>query len=265
MDAEQHLRAGNLEEALAALQSAVRAQPAAVPARVFLFQLLCVLGQWERALTQLEVIGQMDVDRPLLAPVFRPLIQCEILRAELFAGHRSPVIFGAPEEWMSWLVQAGQLMARGQWSSALELRNKVLDVVPVTPGKIGDHSFEWLTDADSRLGPMLELILDGAYCWAPFFRIKELQVEAPRPLELSNAVWAPVKLTWTNGGTASGFVPTRYPGTETSPDNLQRLARKTDWREEAGELFLGTGQRLLATNRDHYPLLDAGKIEFLSP
>ena len=51
MNAEEYIQTGRLDEALAALQSEVRNQPADAKLRTFLFQLLCVLGQWERAMT----------------------------------------------------------------------------------------------------------------------------------------------------------------------------------------------------------------------
>jgi len=44
--AEQHLKDGDPAAALAALQELVRAHPSDAKLRVFLFQLLCVLGQW---------------------------------------------------------------------------------------------------------------------------------------------------------------------------------------------------------------------------
>ena len=55
--AEQALRQGQTDAALKSLQDGVRAQPANAKLRVFLFQLLCVIGQWPRALNQLEVCG----------------------------------------------------------------------------------------------------------------------------------------------------------------------------------------------------------------
>ena len=58
MTAEQLLRDGKLAEALAALTQQVRAQPADSKLRTFLFQLLVVEGQWQRALTQLSVAGE---------------------------------------------------------------------------------------------------------------------------------------------------------------------------------------------------------------
>ncbi|MHC4229658.1 MAG: tetratricopeptide repeat protein [Planctomycetota bacterium] len=63
--AEELLRSGQLHEALAALESEVRADPANAKLRVFLFQLLCVLGDWERALTQLNTAAELDAILPM--------------------------------------------------------------------------------------------------------------------------------------------------------------------------------------------------------
>ena len=60
MNAEESLRDGDLQATLDALQAQVRADPSDAKLRVFLFQLQCVLGQWDRALTQLNVAGDMD-------------------------------------------------------------------------------------------------------------------------------------------------------------------------------------------------------------
>ena len=60
MDAEECIKAGNLDEALALAQEGVRKAPAEARPRILLFQLLSVLGQWERALTQLNVLKEMD-------------------------------------------------------------------------------------------------------------------------------------------------------------------------------------------------------------
>ena len=69
-------------------------------------------------------------------------------------------------------------------------------------------------------------------------------------------VWTPANFTWSNGGEAVGLVPTRYPGSELSPDASIQLARKTDWVALGGEQHAGLGQRLLATDTADYGLLD---------
>jgi type VI secretion system protein ImpE len=58
--AEFSLKNGDPAAALAQLQEQIKAQPANAKLRIFLFQLLCVLGQWERALNQLKVASGLD-------------------------------------------------------------------------------------------------------------------------------------------------------------------------------------------------------------
>ena len=60
MLADERLREGKLDESLADLQERVRKDPANANHRIFLFQLLAVLGDWNRAATQLKVAGQLD-------------------------------------------------------------------------------------------------------------------------------------------------------------------------------------------------------------
>ena len=259
MTAEESIRAGNLGEALAALQESVRANPADARLRVFLFQLQCVLGNWEKAMTQLKVLADLNPEAMMLARIFGPVVNCEIFRAEVFQGKRSPIIFGEPTEWLGLLLRANEHIGRGEFAAAQPLRERAFENAPATPGKLNGQDFEWIADADSRLGPVLEVILDSKYYWIPFCRIKLIVME--KPSDLRDLVWKPAVFVWTNGGEASGHIPTRYPGTETLPDNQLRLGRRTDWQERDGSACLGLGQRILATNNDELPLLECQKIE----
>ena len=87
----------------------------------------------------------------------------EALRAEVFAGKRGPLIFGDPQDWLGLLVQAAQLVAAGNFAAADELRQQAFEAAPANPGQINGQDFEWLADADSRLGPVLEAMIDGKY------------------------------------------------------------------------------------------------------
>ena len=100
------IREGKLEEALAQLQESVRNDPSNVKYRVFLFQLLAVMGQWERALTQLNLIGEMDAGALAMVQTYREALLCEGLRTEVFAGKRSPLVFGKPEQWVALIIDA---------------------------------------------------------------------------------------------------------------------------------------------------------------
>ncbi len=259
MLAEQHLRDGNLTEALAQLQQEVRQDPASAQHRVFLFQLLSVLGDWDRAMTQLNVCGDLDAGTLAMVQTYREALQCEVLREQVFAGKKAPLIFGKPGQWIALLIEALRLTAEGHHEKAQELRAEAFESAPSTPGKIDDQPFEWIADADLRLGPVLEAIVNGRYYWVPFDHIRTIVVE--EPADLRDRVWAPVHFIWANGGEAVGLIPTRYPGSHLSDDPQIRLAAKTEWREFPAETLLGEGQRLLATDVGEYPLMDIRAIE----
>jgi type VI secretion system protein ImpE len=271
------LREGKLDEALAALTQQIRAKPADAKLRTFLFQLLCVQGQWERALTQLNVTGEMDAGTLAMVNTYREGIRCELLRAEIFAGKRSPLVFGQPAEWVAQLIQALSLTARGQHAAAADLRGKALEAAPATGGVIAtarpgakdprvppvETTFQWLADADSRLGPVLEAVFSGKYYWVPLHHVRRLDIEPPA--DLRDVVWMPAHFVWANGGDTVALLPTRYAGSETGSDPLVRLARKTEWSEAAPGTFLGQGQRMLATDAGEYSLMDVRQIRFDVP
>lgn len=259
MQAEELLRAGQVNEALEALEGKVRSDPNNAKVRVFLFQLLSVLGDWERALTQLNVAVELDSINLLMAQVCRVALNCEVLRTEIFAGKRSPLIFGEPEEWIGWLIQANQMIAQEKYKASQKLREQAFEAATAVAGSIDNQRFEWISDADSRLGPILEAIFDGKYYWVPFTALKRVQIDPPT--DLRDLVWIPAHFTWINGGEATGLIPTRYPDSQTSEDSAILLARKTEWIEQPGELYLGLGQRMLTTDIDDFSLLQVRQID----
>jgi type VI secretion system protein ImpE len=257
MTAEDYLRAGRLLDCRQSLQEAIRSNASDPRLRVFLFQLLCVTGEWERALTQLQVLASLGPETMMMARVFQPVLQCEMLRAKVFTGQHTPIIFGEPQEWMGQLIQANELAAQGKLTDAQVLREKAFEAAPASSGQVDEKPFEWIADADMRLGPMLEVIMEGHYYWVPFCRIRRLHIEPPA--DLRDLVWAPAQFLWTNGGEASGHIPTRYPQTEQSSDDQLRLARKTDWIDHDG-FTTGLGQRVLATDVGEHPMLSCRTI-----
>lgn len=259
MLAEQSLREGRLDEALTELQEEVRKAPANAEYRVFLFQLLCVLGDWERARAQLRVLADLDAGSLALVHVYGLAIACELLRGEIFAGARTPLVLGEPLPWVSLLLQALSVGAQGSNSEAKVLRAEALEQARAVPGTIDGEAFDWLADADSRLGPVCEAIIEGRYYWVPFERIRSLAVEAPS--DLRDVVWIPAQLGLANGGQAAALIPARYPGSEADKDWSIRLGRRTEWEEVAPETFHGRGQRMLATPSSEHGLLSVRRIE----
>jgi type VI secretion system protein ImpE len=258
MGMEDWLRGGDPGTALNDLQEQVRKNPSNAKLRIFLFQLLAVEGRWDRALTQLKVAGELDAGSLAMVQTYRDALACEALRDEIFAGTRSPLVFGEPENWIALLIEALRLAAVGKLEQSQEIRQQAFAAAPTTRGTIGEEPFEWIADADQRLGPVLEAIINGRYYWVPFHRISAIRFDAPA--DLRDVVWMPAYFTWANGGESVGLVPTRYPGTQATDNPQLRLARRTEWIDRGADLFVGMGQRMITTDAGEYAIMDLRAI-----
>lgn len=262
---EQAIREGRLSDALAEVQAHVRNDPQVAKHRILLFQLFAILGEWDRALTQLQVIGELDAGTLAMVHTYRQAILAEKERASVFAGQSTPRVFGEPHRWVALLSEALRLTAESQYGQATELREQAFELAETTAGSIDQIQFNWISDADPRLGPVLETIINGCYHWLPFSRIQRLSVEAPT--DLRDLVWTPVHFVWANGGEGVGFVPTRYTGSESQDDPQVRLSRRTEWFQPTtgSELFFGIGQRMLATDVGEFAIMDVRHILLETP
>jgi type VI secretion system protein ImpE len=262
--ARQALREADAQTALKLLTEQVRARPQDARLRVFLFQLLCVLGQWERALNQLKVAAELDAATLAMAQTYREAIACEALRQQVFAGQKVPMLFGEPEAWIALLIEALLREGRGEPDAAAKLRAQALEQAPASAGTLvageTEHAFEWVADADSRLGPVIEAVVNGRYYWLPFSRLARVDIDAPE--DLRDAVWMPAHFQFSNGGEVVGLIPTRYPQTDLAAGDALTLARRTEWLEATPGSFVGRGQRLLSTDADDYALMDLRSIVF---
>jgi type VI secretion system protein ImpE len=236
------------------LRKMIQKHPQRSDLRIFLFQIYCVQGEWMKAGTQLDVLLELDPSSKPMVETYREALRCEALRREVFDGKRSPLVLGAPQDWLAMMIEALRVDAEGRPDAAAALRAGALEAAPATSGKLDDVPFAWLADADSRLGPVLEAIVNGKYYWVPISRL--LRIEIDKPADLRDFVWAPATLTLENGAASVALIPTRYPGTERETDNALRLARATDWREQPGGAWHGVGQRMLTTDQAEIALLD---------
>ncbi len=200
-----------------------------------------VLGDWDRAVNQLKVIGEVDASALPMVHAYRTAIQCERLRADVFAGTRGPLLFGDPEPWIAMLMQSLTMLGAGQASQAAELRAQALEEAPAPSGTLNGAHFEWIADADSRLGPMLEVLLNGAYYWVPMHRIASVTIEPPG--DARDLVWLPassvderrrsdgidsVALPWI--GTGGGSGPAHGPQDRVAAGRSRNLS----WARSAG-------------------------------
>lgn len=279
---EDLLAAGDPQGALKALQQKVRANAADVRLRIFLFQLLAVLGQWQRAADQLKVCGELDAGTLAMVNTYGPALQCEAVREAVFAGRTLPHVFGPPTAWVAGLAQALQLDASGQAAAAAAQRAEALEQAEARAGSLqvasppeeGDGSgnatsrpFAWIADADSRLGPVFEIIINGRYGWLPMQHVSELAIEPVA--DLRDLVWAPAHLTFANGGETVALLPVRYAGTPLAEGGPLAMARQTEWAglgggSETGQ-YRGLGQRVFTTDTEERGLLEVRRIALPPP
>lgn len=262
MTPEDHLKSGDPGGALEALATLVKASPGDARLRIFLFQLLCVLGLWDRAIRQLKVCGELDPAALQMAQAYREAIICEVYREKVFAGQKSPLVFGEPQAWLALVMEAQKLLAQGQVQAAADLRAQAFEAAPASPGTLDGQPFDWIADADMRFGPVLEAIINGRYFWLPFAQIRSISFDPPT--DLRDAVWTAAHLTLANEGQVVALIPTRYPFSGQRGSAAEKLSRATSWTDAGAETFTGLGQRLLSTDQGDVALLDARLITFPS-
>jgi len=259
---EALLAAGDPGRALKALQQQIRSRPADAKLRTFLFQLMCVLDQWQRAHDQLKVCGELDAGTLAMVNTYSAALQCEAVREAVFAGRNLPHVFGPPTAWVALLAQALQLESQGHAEQAAALRAQAFDQAPASPGQADGQAFAWLADADSRLGPVLEIIINGRYGWLPLVHVRRdphqiAQIDHRLDVDL---VWVPAHIQFINGGETVALMPSRYAGSGATGDTALQMGRKTEWLPLGAEQFRGLGQRVLTTEAGDLGLLQVRQI-----
>ncbi|MBB3880826.1 type VI secretion system accessory protein TagJ [Sphingomonas pseudosanguinis] len=247
-DADALLRSGDLAGARRALVEAARTAPGDAKTRLFLFQLLALAGEWDKAATQLTTLASLSPEAQMLSVVYGQAIAAERVRADVFAGTVRADIHGEAPDWSLQIAEALQLSTQGRVDEADALRDTAFAAAPDTPGSFNDTPIAWIADADSRVGPMIEAIIGGRYGLLPFSDIAVMVSEGPR--DLRDLVWYPVELTLKTGPRIAALLPTRYPiiGDPAALDADHALARATDWRDDGQGGEIGVGQRLLMTS-----------------
>lgn len=258
--AQEALAAGDLAGCRSALVEAVRAAPRDDSLRAFLFQFFCVTGEWSRAAQQLEVLGQLKPDALDMVGDYKSAIAAETTREAVIAGRVQPSVFGDPPSWVGNLVEALRHDADGAGEAAHDLRQRALEAAPAEPGSVNGTRFEWFADADTRFGPVLEVVMNGAYRWLPMTEVAVLEVEPPK--DLRDVVWTVAVLTINEGGQWPILIHSRYPGSEASADAAIALARRTEWRSLGGDHAAGLGQRLFAHGDEDVPVLELRTLTF---
>jgi len=239
----------------------VRRHPSNIRERWLLFELLCLGGEWQRALQQLQTWATLEPEGASRAQMYRGLIQGEMFRAEVFAGQRTPGEIDPLPGWANTLVQANIQLGEGRLAAADDLRNAALSEAPATRGESAQIGpFEWLTDSDSRLGPVCELAVAGGYRWVPFDAMKSLTLGPVTAL--TDLIWRSAIVGLRNATVLRGYLPVRYPGSESGPSAI-RFARETTWKDVGETGVIALGQKTWSTDKGDFGLLEISECRFI--
>lgn len=262
MDARQLFESGKLSEAISALNAEVKSKPADLGLRTFLFELLCFNGEWDRAVKQLDVIGQQDVQLDPIAQAFRNIVKAEQTRGRLFSDGLKPDFLFDPPDYVDRHLEAVNRIRESNLSQAKSLLDEAEASRRDISGTLDGSEFKNFRDCDDLLAPILELFVVDQYVWLPFEQIATLEISAPqKPRDL---LWSSCDITLSDGSPCHGYIPVLYWGSCEHDDEQIRLGRMTDWNTCDNGPILGLGQRTFLTGETERAMLEMRKVEFNS-
>ncbi|WP_374436376.1 type VI secretion system accessory protein TagJ [Inhella sp.] len=241
----------------------VQASPGDIKARSALWQIFAARGEFDRARTQLDALLAIDSSWTMEVAACHLLLQAEAQRQEVFSGRQMPTCLGEPPAWFASLAAGLQTLGEGsqaaQWPAAAALLARAQQDSPARQGQLNGQPFEWLCDGDARLGPCLEVMVQGKYLWLPWSLVR--RIESRPPTEIRDRLWLHALLELGDEGSVEVFLPARYPFPQ---DDAQMLGERTDWQALDGDSYLGRGQKTLMTDSSECGLLDVRELLFTS-
>jgi len=229
MTASELYRAGKLNAAIQALGAELRDNPADQKRRVFLFELLCFAGEFDRAEKHLDVLAGSSPDAATGALMYRAALAGERSRNDLFVGKTYPTTPAEPVK-----------------------------------GMLNGKPFQSLEDADPRVGPRLEVFAAGQYMWLPLAHIASIDIQPPK--RLRDLLWVPAMVHTGPAFRATELgevlMPALSPFSFRHADEAVRLGRLTVWQEEEeGGEPVPFGQKMLLVDGEDFPILEVRRLE----
>src|SRR5580704_3721341 len=136
------LRAGKLDDAVAAAQAALRKSPTDLNARVLLGELLIFAGNLERADVLLDAASTIDPSTAVVVAEFRQLIRADMARRQLFRDGRVPELLSDPTEVQRLQLAALVALRANDPAEAAKNAAEAEAVRPRVPGFHNDTPFD---------------------------------------------------------------------------------------------------------------------------
>ena len=254
MDSKELIRSGKLSEARTQLIEEVKTSPADPGRRTLLFQVQALLGEWDKAERQLDVIAAQGPGSEAGVQTYKNLVNAEKERIEVFRNGRRPSFLPETPSYLEMYEAARQNLAEKKIDEAAKLFSQIDAQEPAISGTVNGKSFTGLKDTDTYLSHFLEAIAHERYVWIPFHSIRELTLTPPKTL--FDLIWASAVITTWEGLTLNCFLPVIYAGSFLNEDDRIKLGRMTDWTSLGGAFEKGLGQHVFQIGEEEIALLE---------
>src|SRR5437870_709932 len=235
-EAKNQLDAGNLTGAIEAAISQVKAKPTDIPARIFLFELSCFSGDWDRAEKQLDVIGTQDANAMIGSMIYRQNFKAERDRARFFSDGLQPGILAPPPPYVEDLIQVNNRSREGSMFEARSLLDKIEEERPAFKAKVNGAEVSDFRDYNDPTMCIFEVIFKDQYVWLPMEHVQK--IEFFKPKSLRDLYWIQAQVELVEGTNGEMFIPSLYSGSWKSDNDQVRLGRMTDWRSLGEETYI---------------------------
>lgn len=259
-EAKKLLESGDLTGAIAAVLAFVRDNPTNIPARIFLFELSCFSGDWDRAEKQLDVIGHQDANAMIGSMIYRQNFKAERDRSRFFSEGLQPGILAPPPPYVSDLIQANNRVREGNTFEARSILDKVEEERPAFAAKVNGGEVGDFRDYNDQTMCIFEVIFKDQYVWLPMEQVQKIEFFKPKTLR--DLYWIQAQVELVEGTNGEMFFPSLYVDSCKSDNDSVRLGRMTDWRDLGDELYAGEGLRSFWMDGKDRSILDIETIEF---
>jgi type VI secretion system protein ImpE len=260
MTAKELMKAGRLSDARRLLIEEVKAAPADVSARTLLFQVLALGGEWDKAVSHLDMISTRDPDRAIGVHAYLDIMRGEKERLQVVQRLQQPSIMPeAPPYFIQYLAYLDALKA-GSYDDARNFISQIDKARPPVFGTINGKPFKGFSDTDARLYAFLEVFVHDRYVWIPPEAIREIIIHEPK--DSLDLIWVTASITTWEGLSMNCCMPVVYPETFLGPNEQAKFGRLTDWVPLGGGLSKGVGQHVYAFGDEDVAILDIRQISF---
>jgi type VI secretion system protein ImpE len=257
--AKELFDAGNLTGAIEEVTREVKSRPTEMSKRIFLFELLCFAGDFDRAERQLDVIGHQSVQAELGVQVYRNNLKAERDRSSLFSHGLHPHFLSEPPAYIDLHLEAIDHLRRANTAETRRALDEAEQERPALKGKLNGQPFLDFREYNDLIGPVLELIVQDHYTWLPFEQIRSIEIAPPK--QLRDLMWASARIEATDGTVGEVYVPALYAGSSEHENDQVKLGRMTDWKKINEDLFLPAGLRLFLVDDEDKSVFEASNIE----